>query len=132
MPDLLRQAFREATSGTPAPVNLLFAGKEGDIEHEVADLKMIAEETFTQVPAYRPAPEAARVAEAARHSEEREAAGDCRGRRRAIVGRRAGSLEACEDSFHSRGDFAERDVPRPGKQSALHRRSRNLFALLHK
>src|SRR6202166_4623667 len=66
LPDLLRQAFREATSGTPAPVNLLFAGKEGDIEHEVADLKMIAEETFAQVPAYRPSPEAARVAEAAR------------------------------------------------------------------
>src|SRR5579862_6310389 len=65
LPDLLRQAFREATSGTPAPVNLLFAGKEGDIEHEVADLKMIAEETFTQVPSYRPAPEAARIAEAA-------------------------------------------------------------------
>ena len=66
LPDLLRQAFREATSGTPAPVNLLFAGKEGDIEHEVADLKVIAEETSAQVPAYRPAPEAARVAEAAR------------------------------------------------------------------
>src|ERR1700722_4040418 len=66
MPDLLRQAFREATSGTPAPVNLLFAGKEGDIEHEEADLKMIAEESFTHVPAYRPAPEAARVAEVAR------------------------------------------------------------------
>jgi acetolactate synthase-1/2/3 large subunit len=66
MPDLLRQAFREATSGTPAPVNLLFAGKEGDIEHEEADLNLIAEQTFTQVPAFRPAPEAARVAEAAR------------------------------------------------------------------
>ncbi len=66
IPDLLRQAFREATSGTPAPVNVLFAGKEGDIEHEEADLKMIAEERFTQVPAYRPAPEAASVKEAAR------------------------------------------------------------------
>jgi acetolactate synthase-1/2/3 large subunit len=66
IPDLLRQAFREATSGTPAPVNLLFAGKEGDIEHDEADLKLIAEDAFTRVPAYRPAPEAARVAEAAR------------------------------------------------------------------
>jgi acetolactate synthase-1/2/3 large subunit len=46
-------------------VNILFAGKEGDIEHEEADLKMIAEERFTQVPAYRPAPEAASVREAA-------------------------------------------------------------------
>ncbi len=66
IPDLLRQAFREATSGTPAPVNILFAGKEGDIEHEEAELKMIAEERFTHVPAYRPAPEAASVKEAAR------------------------------------------------------------------
>lgn len=66
IPDLLRQAFREATSGTPAPVNMLFAGKEGDIEHDEADLKVIAEEAFTHVPAYRPAPEATRVAEAAR------------------------------------------------------------------
>jgi len=66
IPDLLRQAFREATSGTPAPVNVLFAGKEGDIEHDEAYLKVIAEEAFTHVPAYRPAPEAARVAEAAR------------------------------------------------------------------
>jgi acetolactate synthase-1/2/3 large subunit len=66
IPDLLRQAFREATSGTPAPVNLLFAGKEGDIEHEEADLQLIAEEVFTQVPAFRPAPEAVHVAEAAR------------------------------------------------------------------
>ena len=66
IPDLLRQAFREATSGTPAPVNVLFAGKEGDIEHDEAELKMIPEEGFTHVPAFRPAPEAARVAEAAR------------------------------------------------------------------
>jgi acetolactate synthase-1/2/3 large subunit len=66
IPDLLRQAFREATSGTPAPVNVLFAGKEGDIEHDEADLKVVAEESFTHVPAYRPAPEAARVAEASR------------------------------------------------------------------
>jgi acetolactate synthase-1/2/3 large subunit len=66
IPDLLRQAFREATSGTPAPVNVLFAGKEGDIEHDEADLKVIAEEAFMRVPAYRPTPEAARVAEVAR------------------------------------------------------------------
>ena len=66
IPDLLRQAFREATSGTPAPVNILFAGKEGDIEHDEAELKLIPEPGFTHVPAFRPAPEAAHVAEAAR------------------------------------------------------------------
>jgi acetolactate synthase I/II/III large subunit len=66
LPELLRQAFREATSGTPAPVNLLFAGKEGDIEHDEADLKLIADESTMQVPAFRPAPEPARVAQAVR------------------------------------------------------------------
>src|SRR3984885_10495148 len=66
LPDLLRQAFREATSGTPAPVNVLFAGKEGDIEHDEADLKMIPEPLYTHTPAFRPAPEAAHIAEAAR------------------------------------------------------------------
>jgi acetolactate synthase-1/2/3 large subunit len=72
LPDLMRQAFREATSGTPAPVNLLLAGKEGDIEHDVAELKMITEETYARVPAHRPAPEAARIAEAARILQEAE------------------------------------------------------------
>ena len=66
LPDLMRQAFREATSGTPGPVNLLLAGKEGDIEHDFADLELIAEENYARVPAHRPAPEAERVAEAAR------------------------------------------------------------------
>ena len=66
LPDLMRQAFREATSGTPGPVNLLLAGKVGDIEHDSAELELIVEESSTRVPAYRPAPETARVAEAAR------------------------------------------------------------------
>jgi acetolactate synthase I/II/III large subunit len=72
LPDLMRQAFREATSGTPAPVNLLLAGKEGDIEHDVADLKLITEEVSAGVPAHRPAPEAARIADAARILKEAE------------------------------------------------------------
>ncbi len=66
LPDLMRQAFREATSGTPGPVNLLLAGKEGDIEADTADMELIAEEMYTRVPPHRPAPEAARIAEAAR------------------------------------------------------------------
>ncbi len=65
LPDLMRQAFREATSGTPGPVNLLIAGKQGDIEHDSADLKLIVEEPFTAVPPYRPTPEIERVKVAA-------------------------------------------------------------------
>jgi len=66
LPDLLRQAFREATSCTPAPVNLLFAGKEGDIEADEAELKLIVEKTYMRVPPFRPAPEEARVQDALR------------------------------------------------------------------
>ncbi len=65
-PDLLRQAFRAATSGTPGPVHLRFAGNLGQVEQQEADLEIILEEQFTSVPAYRPAPEAANIAEAAR------------------------------------------------------------------
>ena len=56
-PDLLRQAFRVATSGTPGPVHLRFGGNLGQVEQDVADLELIVEENFRQVPAYRPEPE---------------------------------------------------------------------------
>ncbi len=70
LPDLLRQAFREATSGTPGPVNLLLAGKEGDIEKDSLETDLAVEECFTQVPAHRPAPEPKRVREVARELEQ--------------------------------------------------------------
>lgn len=65
LPDLMRQAFREATSGTPGPVNLQLAGKHGDIEDDFADLELIVEDLFTSVPAYRPTPERERLNDAA-------------------------------------------------------------------
>src|SRR5690349_16870048 len=34
LPDLLRQAFREATSGNPGPVNLQLAGNHGQLEDQ--------------------------------------------------------------------------------------------------
>jgi acetolactate synthase-1/2/3 large subunit len=64
LPDLMRQAFREATSGTPGPVNLLCAGKHGDIEDDSAELRLIVEEQFSRVPTHRPAPEPERVKKA--------------------------------------------------------------------
>ena len=66
LPDLMRQAFREATSGTPGPVNLQLAGSQGQIEDDVADLDLVVEEAYTRVPAHRPAPEPERVQQAAR------------------------------------------------------------------
>ena len=63
-PDLLRQAFRVATSGTPGPVHLRFGGNLGQVEQDVADLELIVEENFKQVPAYRPEPEPASITHA--------------------------------------------------------------------
>ena len=57
IPDLVRQAFREATTGTPGPVNLPYFGNHAEIEKEVADLDMIVEEIYKQTPPHRPAPE---------------------------------------------------------------------------
>jgi len=67
VPDLMRQAFREATSGTPGPVNLLLAGKEGEIERELLDQPLVIERQFTRVPPYRPSPEKTHVDEVLRH-----------------------------------------------------------------
>lgn len=70
LPDLMRQAFREATSGTPGPVNLLIAGKEGDLEGESMNAPMIIEGQYAQVPPYRPCPESARIQQAAKYLRE--------------------------------------------------------------
>lgn len=67
LPDLLRQAFREATSGTPGPVNLQLAGKEGDLERESIEAELIIEKSYTAVPSHRPCPETEQVREALRH-----------------------------------------------------------------
>ncbi len=72
LPDLLRQAFREATSGTPGPVNLLLAGKEGEIEREPIDQPLVTEQEFVRVPAHRPVPEPPRIEEALRHLQRAE------------------------------------------------------------
>jgi acetolactate synthase I/II/III large subunit len=66
LPDLMRQAFREATTGTPGPVNLMLAGKETDIERDSADLPLIIEEQYRCVPAHRPLAENDKIEEARR------------------------------------------------------------------
>ena len=59
LPYLLRQAFREATSGAPGPVHLDLLGYGGElIDTATADLEVIIEERFKQYPSSRPEPEA--------------------------------------------------------------------------
>lgn len=65
LPDLLRQAFRTATSGTPGPVHLRFQGRGSDVPLADTDMEAVIEPQFKQVPAFRPEPEPRRVREAA-------------------------------------------------------------------
>ena len=66
IPFLLRQAFREATTGAPRPVHLDFLGLSGDLAAgSKLAAKVTAEASFARYPAFRPEPEPGRVAEAA-------------------------------------------------------------------
>jgi acetolactate synthase I/II/III large subunit len=56
-PDMIRQAFRVAVSGSPGPVHLQFRGNEGQIDAEEAEMEPIVEELFARVPPFRPEPE---------------------------------------------------------------------------
>jgi acetolactate synthase I/II/III large subunit len=65
LPDILRQAFRTATTGAPGPVHLELRGSHGHVVEEEGDLELLFEEQFMRYPAFRPEPEGERVHEAA-------------------------------------------------------------------
>ncbi|MGH8953368.1 MAG: thiamine pyrophosphate-binding protein [Acidimicrobiia bacterium] len=54
IPDMLRQAFRVATTGAPGPVHLQFAGNEGQIDAGEAEMEVFCEPQFASVPPFRP------------------------------------------------------------------------------
>ena len=56
-PDMLRQAFRVATSGAPGPVHLQFRGNEGQLDQEEAEMEPLVEPQFARVPAFRLQPD---------------------------------------------------------------------------
>src|SRR5436190_2178179 len=60
-PDMVRQAFRVAVSGTPGPVHLQFRGNEGQVDAEEAEMEPLVEERFARVPPFRPEPDTASV-----------------------------------------------------------------------
>ncbi len=64
LPDLMRQAFREATTGNPGPVNLQLAGNNGQIEDDYADLEVLVEERYGKVPSHRFTPPLEEIKEA--------------------------------------------------------------------
>jgi acetolactate synthase-1/2/3 large subunit len=61
IPDMVRQAFRTATTGAPGPVHLQFRGNEGQLDLEEAEIEALVETQFAHVPPFRPQPEAAQV-----------------------------------------------------------------------
>jgi len=61
VPDMLRQAFRVATSGAPGPVHLQFRGNEGQLDLEEAEMEPLVEPLFARVPPFRPEPQAEHV-----------------------------------------------------------------------
>ena len=63
-PDLLRQAFRVATTGAPGPVHLELRGHTGQMMDAEAELDLTFEERFTRFPALRPEADAAAIRDA--------------------------------------------------------------------
>lgn len=66
LPDLLRQGFRAATIGNPAPVHLELAGFLGQILEDEVELDLVAEPRYASCPAYRPATDPQHVRDALR------------------------------------------------------------------
>jgi acetolactate synthase-1/2/3 large subunit len=64
IPDMVRQAFRTATTGAPGPVHLQFRGNEGQVDVEEAEMEALVEDKFAQVPPFRPEPTQSAVAHA--------------------------------------------------------------------
>jgi acetolactate synthase-1/2/3 large subunit len=64
IPDMVRQAFRTATTGAPGPVHLQFRGNEGQLDVEEAEMEALIESQFARVPPFRPEPTQAAVAHA--------------------------------------------------------------------
>jgi acetolactate synthase-1/2/3 large subunit len=61
IPDMVRQAFRTAVSGTPGPVHLQFRGNEGQVDLDEAELEPLVEQLFARVPPFRPEPDPGHV-----------------------------------------------------------------------
>ena len=60
-PDMVRQAFRAATTGRPGPVHLQFRGNEGQVDGEEGEMEPLIEPEFARVPPFRPEPDQASV-----------------------------------------------------------------------
>ena len=127
-PDMIRQAFRAATTGCPGPVHLQIKGNEGQLDLDEADLDPYVETQFAQVPPFRPYPDPTALKQALDLLQAAErpiivAGGGVRASRR-----RQGARRARREARHSGRDLAQRQGLDPRQPSALGRRRRHLFA----
>jgi acetolactate synthase-1/2/3 large subunit len=65
-PDMIRQAFRVATTGCPGPVHVQVQGNEGQLDVADADMEPLVEPAFGTVPPFRPEADEASIAAAVR------------------------------------------------------------------
>lgn len=65
VPDLMRQAFRDATTSMPGPVHLRFAGRLSEIPLGDCEGEALVDAAYTRMPPHRPEPEPAAVKQAA-------------------------------------------------------------------
>ena len=61
LPDMIRQAFRDATTGSPGPVHLRFQGRRSDAPLGEGDIEAVCEPQFASVPPFRPGAQAQHV-----------------------------------------------------------------------
>jgi acetolactate synthase I/II/III large subunit len=66
-PDMVQQAFRVATTGSPGPVHLQFKGNEAQIDAERAVMDARVDQKFSEVPPFRPAASEQTLLEALDH-----------------------------------------------------------------
>ena len=127
-PDMVRQAFRVATSGTPGPVHLQFRGNEGQVDAEEAEMEPLVR---AAVRARAALPAGAGRCERhgrAQASASGRAPGDRRRRRRARLRRGSRTGRARRGAADPGRDLAQRQGCDPRHASAVGRRRRHLFA----
>ena len=128
LPDILRQAFRMATSGAPGPVHLEISGRHGEsMSQEPMDFELFFEEEFSRLPglSHRAGPGRGRKSG---QTPDGGAKADHRGRRRSggfpgLVG----SGRACRKTLPARGHLAHRERDHSRRSSALRRGDRHLL-----
>ena len=108
IPDMLRQAFRVATSGAPGPVHLQFRGNEGQVDLDEAEMEPLIEPQFCAGAAVPARTGSSACQGGARSAAKGRAADHRRRRRRARLGRRARTHGAGRGAADSGRHLAQR------------------------